>query len=31
MKIGVFPVPENSWEDIGHWSEYTKNLNKLKV
>ena len=23
-KIGVFPVDENSWIDIGQWSEYQK-------
>lgn len=23
-KIGVFPISENSWKDIGDWSEYLK-------
>lgn len=23
-KVGVFPVSENSWQDIGTWAEYTK-------
>lgn len=23
-KIGVFPVPENSWQDIGNWEDYNK-------
>ena len=27
--IGVFPVNEGSWIDIGHWSEYNKSLEKL--
>jgi dTDP-glucose pyrophosphorylase len=27
MKIGVFPVSEKSWKDIGNWSEY---LDKIK-
>ena len=25
-KIGVFPVSEKSWFDIGEWSEYQKTL-----
>jgi len=25
-KIGVFPVSANSWEDIGSWDEYLKNI-----
>ena len=31
MKIGVFPVSENSWIDIGQWSEYKKNINKFDL
>lgn len=27
-KVGVFPVSEGSWKDIGEWSEYFKILNK---
>ena len=23
-KIAVFPIDENSWSDIGQWSEYKK-------
>ena len=30
MRVGVFPIPENSWMDIGQWSEYNKNINKIK-
>lgn len=26
-KVGVFPVSEKSWQDIGEWSEYIKLLN----
>ncbi len=28
-KIGVFPVTEESWLDIGRWSEYQNTLNKF--
>jgi NDP-sugar pyrophosphorylase family protein len=28
-KIGVFPVSEKSWRDVGEWGEYLKLLNKL--
>ena len=24
-KVGVFPVSEKSWRDIGEWEEYLKN------
>ena len=26
-KVGVFPVSENSWKDIGEWSEYLRYSN----
>ena len=26
MKVGVFPISEKSWVDIGQWKEYKKNL-----
>lgn len=29
IKIGVFPIDDNSWSDIGQWSEYKKTLNLL--
>lgn len=29
MKIGVFPVHENQWIDIGEWSEYKKAIGKF--
>jgi len=27
-KIGVFPVSENSWSDIGEWPQYLKLINE---
>ena len=29
-KVGVFPVAENSWHDIGQWREYKSTLNNYK-
>ena len=29
-KIGVYPVPGNSWLDMGEWNEYQKTINLLK-
>ncbi len=26
LRIGVFPIPESSWVDVGHWEEYSKTL-----
>lgn len=31
MNVGVFPVSENSWVDVGQWSEYRKNINKFSL
>lgn len=31
LKIGVFPISENSWIDIGQWDEYHKALEKIKA
>lgn len=28
-KIGVFPIDESQWNDIGQWSEYKKTLEKI--
>ncbi len=28
-KIGVYPISENSWIDIGEWVEYKKVINKM--
>jgi dTDP-glucose pyrophosphorylase len=28
LKVGVFPIPETSWQDIGSWDEYYKILNQ---
>lgn len=30
-KIGVFPVSENSWIDIGQWEGYKKEIEKLQL
>ena len=30
-KIGVFPVSEKSWVDIGQWEEYRKAISMLKI
>ena len=30
-KVGVFPIDEKSWADIGRWEEYQKSLRDLKV
>jgi len=30
-KVGVFPINENSWLDIGEWNEYKKTLERLKI
>ena len=29
FKIGVFPIIDNDWVDIGEWDEYKKSLNKI--
>ncbi len=29
FKIGVFPINDNDWVDIGEWDEYKKSLNKI--
>ncbi len=29
LKIGVFPVSEGSWIDVGHWSEYKATIEKM--
>ncbi|WP_300438036.1 hypothetical protein [Christiangramia sp.] len=28
-KVGIFPVSEGSWMDIGQWDEYNKTSKKL--
>jgi len=28
-KVGVFPVSDNSWKDIGEWNEYQKLITTL--
>lgn len=29
-KVGVFPVNEKSWMDVGQWEEYQKTINQFK-
>ena len=29
FKIGVFPISEDAWIDIGQWNEYKKAIDKL--
>ena len=29
MNIGVYPVSEDAWVDIGQWSDYKKAIEKL--
>jgi len=29
LRVGVFPVDEKSWIDIGHWEEYRKATDHL--
>jgi NDP-sugar pyrophosphorylase family protein len=29
MKVGVYPISESSWIDVGQWSEYHKAVEKL--
>lgn len=30
-KVGVYPVSEKTWIDVGQWSEYRKSLDLLKI
>ncbi|OHX65564.1 nucleotidyltransferase family protein [Flammeovirga pacifica] len=30
-RVGVYPVSENAWSDIGEWKEYNQTANKLGV
>lgn len=29
FKIGIFPIDENTWIDIGQWAEYKKAVDQL--
>ena len=31
LNVGVFPISEDSWIDIGNWDEYKKSLDKFKA
>ena len=30
-KIGVFPIDDSSWFDVGQWEEYRKTIEKMKI
>ena len=30
-KIGVYPVSQGSWVDVGQWDEYRKSIDKLEL
>ncbi len=30
-KIGIYPIYDNKWFDIGQWSEYQRSLRKIKM
>ena len=30
-KIGVFPIDDSSWFDVGQWEEYRKTIDKMKI
>ena len=29
-KVGVFPIDDEAWIDVGEWTEYEKAIEKLK-
>jgi dTDP-glucose pyrophosphorylase len=31
LKVGVFPISENAWIDIGQWEEYRKAIEKMRM
>ena len=31
LNVGVFPVSEDSWFDVGQLSEYNKNVDKIDL
>jgi hypothetical protein len=30
-RVGVFPISENAWMDIGEWGKYKDTLEKFKI
>ena len=30
-KVGVFPIDDDEWVDIGQWTEYKKTIDKLNL
>ena len=31
MKVGVYPIGENTWTDVGQWGEYQKAVDHFKT
>ncbi len=31
FKVGVYPISQNSWRDIGQWDEYKKVIERFKI
>lgn len=31
LKVGVYPVSEKSWVDVGQWEEYKKTVENFKI
>ena len=29
MNVGIYPIDDKKWVDVGQWSEYRKNIKKL--
>ena len=29
--VGVYPIPERAWVDIGQWEEYKKSIEVLRI
>ena len=30
LKVGVYPIPESAWKDVGQWNEYKKTIESFK-
>lgn len=30
-RVGVYPISENSWMDVGEWGKYKETLEKFKL
>ena len=29
LKVGIFPIHDDAWSDVGQWDEYKKALGKI--